>query len=98
MPTIEPHNKRIFVTVENALPGLEEQTPLILLPEDFRSSKEVLREHTTAQVQSLAVDCTTSIEVGAKVVFPTHLMETVEIRGDQYHFIPENQVIASWVE
>jgi len=25
-------------------------------------------------------------------------METVEIRGDEYHFIPENQVIASWVE
>ncbi len=98
MTTIEPHNKRIFVTVENTLPGLEEQAPLILLPEDFKSSKEVLREHTIAQVRSLAVDCTTTIEVGAKVVFPTHLMETVEIRGDEYHFIPENQVIASWVE
>jgi len=98
MSTIEPQNKRIFVAVENALPGLEEQAPLILLPEDFKSSKEVLREHTIAQVQSLAVDCITSIQVGTKVVFPTHLMETVEIRGQEYHFIPESQVIASWVE
>jgi co-chaperonin GroES (HSP10) len=98
MSFIEPQNKRIYVELEENLPGLEEQPSLILLPEDFKTSKEVLREHTIALVVRAADDCVRQFEFGTKVVFPTHLLEKVEIRGGEYCFILESHIIASWVE
>lgn len=98
MSFIEPHNRRVYVELERNLPRQEEQPSLILLPEDFKTSKEVLREHTIAMVVRASDDCVSKFEFGTRVVFPTHLLEKVEIRGDEYCFILENHIMASWVE
>ena len=98
MSNLEPQNRRLYVLPEASRPGLEEQAPLILLPEDFKSSKEVLSEFAIAEVVKSSLDCTSEYFPGTKVVFPTHLLETVSIRGQDYAFILENHIIASWTE
>ena len=98
MSFIEPHNKRILIELEHSSPGQEEQPSLILLPEDFKTSKETLREHTIATVIHCSHDCVRKFDALTKVVFPTHLLEKVELRGYEYCFILESHIIAAWTE
>lgn len=81
---MKPMNKYLLVKV------IEEQKKDsgVLIPEDYR---EATQAH--ALVELLEKNQDSNLTKGMRLIVPSHVVESVEIFGEKYNFVLENNVI-----
>ena len=81
---MKPMNKYLLIKV------IEEQKKDsgVLIPEDY---KEVAQAH--ALVELLEKNEDSNLSKGMRLIVPSHMVEDVEIFGEKYSFVLENNVI-----
>ena len=70
--------------------GLEDQKPLIVLPEDYRPEQQ---KHSVVQVLNKSDDVKFNLVVGSKIVVDSSMIEEIVINNTTYNVILENYVV-----
>jgi len=84
-----PRNRHILIEVlEND--KKEEETPAILLPEDYKPSE---KEYVLARVIDWAPDCNGQFWEDDTIIVRQSMVEKVEVGKDTLDFILENHVL-----
>mgnify|MGYP003133594683 FL=1 len=84
-----PINRHILIEVLQD-GGKEEDTPTILLPEDYKPSE---KEYVLARVIDSATDCNEQFFEDDTIIVRQNMIEKVEVGKDTYDFILENYVL-----
>jgi len=92
--TFKPVNRNLKLQPVE-LPGPEEVTSTILVPDDYKpqtSPYEVYR------LLAKASDCTSEVETGDYVVVDTSMVNLLDINGKKFYLVLENYVYATFKE
>ena len=86
---MKPMNKYLLVEV------IEEQKKDsgVLVPEDYKE-----RTQAHALVKLLKENKNSELSPGMKLIVPSHMVEDVEIFGEKYSFVLENNVIGFFID
>ena len=85
---MKPMNRHIKI-------GLAKRTPVdvggVLMPDGYQPTQE----WQAAVVKEVAEGCESFScdDVGATVVFPGNMLLSVDVLGEEYHFVQENYVV-----
>lgn len=82
----KPTNRNLLLELKTS--EQEEQTG-VLLPEGFQPKAEF----EVAKVVAVAQDCNTAWEQGSYVVFPSNMLQQVEVSGNKVSLVSENYVL-----
>jgi len=82
----EPRNRHILVE-RTEREEVEEKTN-ILLPPEYKE----LEEYTLLRVLAVSPDCSITARKGEKVVVPTHLIQDIDVEGQNFSIILENHI------
>ena len=81
----EPRNRHLLVMkVEKE----EEQQPSVLVPDGYAKTEE----YTLQKVLDLSPDCSKVARKNEKVIVPTHLIQDVEVNGENFSIVLENHI------
>ena len=88
MKQVLPLNRRVMISIQSDED--QEKSP-ILLPEDY-NTEESPHIHGTVLSTSSEVG---SVLSGDVVYFPRHMLETLDVGGEEFYFVLENYVVAA---
>tara|TARA_E500000331_G_C17106355_1_gene647616 strand:- start:253 stop:519 length:267 start_codon:yes stop_codon:yes gene_type:complete len=83
----KPVNRHILVDLDQRS---EEQKSLIVLPEDFKPTRE---KHSVVSVIDKSDDVKFDLLVGSKIVVDSSMIEEIVINNTTYNIILENYVL-----
>ena len=81
-----PTNRNLLLELKTS--EQEEQTG-VLLPEGFQPKAEF----EVAKVVAVAQDCSTTWKQGSYIVFPSNMLQQVEVNGQRVSLVSENYVL-----
>jgi co-chaperonin GroES (HSP10) len=91
---LQPTNRHLLVVPH---PPKKEEKTTVLLPDDYTTSKEA---YTVATVVDVSSDCSeefrklkSQISGKREVLIDQSMLETISVKGKNYHFILENYVL-----
>lgn len=80
----EPRNRHLLV---EKIQKKEEETS-VLLPESYKKVEEYL----LLRVLATSPDCSVMARKGEKIVVPTHLVQDVDVDGQNFSIVLENHI------
>ena len=80
----EPRNRHLLV---EKIQKKEEETS-VLLPESYKKVEEYL----LLRVLATSPDCSVMARKGEKIVVPTHLVQEVDVDGQNFSIVLENHI------
>ena len=81
----EPRNRHLLVI---KIEKEEEEETNVLLPEGYKKAEE----YTLLKVLDLSPDCSKVARKNEKVIVPTHLIQDVEVDGENFSIVLENHI------
>ena len=81
-----PTNRNLLLELKTS--EQEEQTG-VLLPEGFQPKAEF----EVAKVVAVASDCNSTWKQGSFIVFPSNMLQQVDINGNKVNLVSENYVL-----
>ena len=81
----EPRNRHLLVM---KIEKEEEEETNVLLPEGYKKTEE----YTLLKVLDLSPDCSKVARKNEKVIVPTHLIQDVEVDGENFSIVLENHI------
>ena len=88
---IKPFNRRLLVSKQDK-PKQENQSTFFI-PVEIEEEFSKRREFEVVKVVSKSDDVTLPLKVGDKVVVLNHMIEKVELEGEEFLFVTENNII-----
>jgi co-chaperonin GroES (HSP10) len=87
--SVIPKNRRLKLKDCTLSLDKEKKEVSFLIPEQDKRPEEF----GTLEITSVAEDCQNSWEAGDKVVFPSHMLETINVDNEEIKLILENYVV-----
>ena len=81
----EPRNRHLLVMKVEKEEG---QQPSVLVPDGYANTEE----YTLLKVLDLSPDCSKVARKNEKVIVPTHLIQDVEVDGENFSIVLENHI------
>lgn len=89
---IKPFNRRLLVSRQEK-PKDDKQQSAFIVPTEIEEEFSKRKEFEIVKVVSKSDDVTLPVKIGDKVVVLNHMIEKVELEGDEFLFVTENNVI-----